>query len=337
MIEDYEEIFPKSQESNDYYINDFIERAKVARDKVAISTGFERLDFFLDGGLHEDTLYFVGSICSLGKTSLVLQIANAVAKQGNIVLIFSLEMARRELIAKSASQISFAKSGWNDRISITTREMMQVNYKTFKSEGVLIELDEAEQNEKREIMNQSVNEYAKYADKIFVYEGAERTTIETINKEITALVNEGCKPVVFIDYMQLIAPSNARKSDKQTLDETVTLLKQIARDYKIPIIGISSFNRDSYTKPVSMSSFKESGTIEYSSDVLIGLQLAGMDQKSKKSIPQREVESFDFDKEMRKYPREIELKILKNRNGETGGTIKFDFYSKFNHFQESNQ
>ena len=49
-------------------------------------------------------------------------------------------------------------------------------------------------------------------------------------------------------------------------------LKRLSRDYKLPLIGISSFNRDSYTEAVSMKSFKESGAIEYSSDVLMGLQ-----------------------------------------------------------------
>ena len=39
-------------------------------------------------------------------------------------------------------------------------------------------------------------------------------------------------------------------------------LKRFSRDYSIPIIGISSFNRDNYTAPVNMASFKESGAIE---------------------------------------------------------------------------
>ena len=44
----------------------------------------------------------------------------------------------------------------------------------------------------------------------------------------------------------------------------------------MPVLGISSFNRDNYNNPVGMQSFKESGAIEYSSDVLIGLQFKGV-------------------------------------------------------------
>ena len=51
----------------------------------------------------------------------------------------------------------------------------------------------------------------------------------------------------------------------------------MSRDLHIPIIGISSFNRQSYTDPVNLSSLKESGALEYGSDVVIGLQYEGMD------------------------------------------------------------
>jgi replicative DNA helicase len=72
-----------------------------------------------------------------------------------------------------------------------------------------------------------------------------------------------------------------------------------------------------------MSSFKESGAIEYSSDVLIGMQLKGAGDKN-----------ADLEELKKKTPREVELKILKNRNGRTGEVIDFEFYSKYNDFEE---
>ena len=73
-----------------------------------------------------------------------------------------------------------------------------------------------------------------------------------------------------------------------------------------------------------MQAFKESGAIEYSTDVLIGLQLRGVGNKN-----------FDIDQAKSKNPREVEAVILKNRNGRTGGRIGFDFYAMFNYFTES--
>lgn len=72
-----------------------------------------------------------------------------------------------------------------------------------------------------------------------------------------------------------------------------------------------------------MEAFKKSGALEYGSDVLFGLQLKGTGRKD-----------FNVNTEKQKEPREVELVILKNRNGATGGKIEFDYFAKFNYFQE---
>ena len=89
------------------------------------------------------------------------------------------------------------------------------------------------------------------------------------------------------------------------------------------MIAISSFNRASYSEKVTLEAFKESGAIEYGSDVLIGLQLKGAGSKN-----------FDSTEEKKKDPREVELVILKNRNGKTGDTIPYRYYPMFNYFEE---
>ena len=72
-----------------------------------------------------------------------------------------------------------------------------------------------------------------------------------------------------------------------------------------------------------MQAFKESGAIEYSTDVLIGLQLMGTG-----------ADDFDVDEAKSRNPREIEAIILKNRNGRTGGKIGYNYYAMFNYFSE---
>ena len=130
--------------------------------------------------------------------------------------------------------------------------------------------------------------------------------------------------MVIIDYVQLLAPIDPRMSDKQNTDKSVLELKRISRDYKIPIIGISSLNRENYNLPISMSAFKESGSIEYSSDVLLGLQAKGIGSDK----------NFDINKAKAQNPREIELVVLKNRNGATGGKVDYNYYTMFNCFKE---
>jgi replicative DNA helicase len=101
-------------------------------------------------------------------------------------------------------------------------------------------------------------------------------------------------------------------------------LKQISRDFSIPVIGISSLNRASYSKnnqnggqngagKVALESFKESGAIEYSSDILIGLNRNSDDNTGKAMM---------------------ELDILKNRNGIKDIAADFEYYYKYNYFRE---
>ncbi len=147
-------------------------------------------------------------------------------------------------------------------------------------------------------------------------------------KEIRKQVEEHIRitkrnPVILIDYLQIISPHDKKATDKQNTDKAVIELKRISRDYKIPVFAVSSFNRENYKNPVSMTSFKESGAIEYSSDVLIGLQLEGTGTKD-----------FDVEEAKKQYPRRIEARIIKNRNGKAGVSISYNYYPKFNHFEE---
>jgi replicative DNA helicase len=81
-----------------------------------------------------------------------------------------------------------------------------------------------------------------------------------------------------------------------------------------------------------MESFKESGAVEYSSDVLIGLQLECVNDFEGKTKPEERKAAINAAK--RANPRKVELVILKNRNGETGKTIAYNYYPMFNHFEE---
>ena len=134
----------------------------------------------------------------------------------------------------------------------------------------------------------------------------------------------GKKPVVIVDYLQMLAPYSERMTDKMNTDRNITELKRISRDYKIPLIVISSLNRGSYSKKISEDAFKESGAIEYTADILIGLQFEGQDN----------TQDFDLTKAKSEEPRKIELVILKNRSGEIGKKVCYSYYPMFNLFEE---
>lgn len=271
-------------------MQDFINGIKKRAETRAISTGFKSLDYQLsgdnaDGGLFEG-LYIIGAISSLGKTTFTLQIADQIAQQGRDVLIFSLEMARDELIAKSISRHTIQE------VLNSPKEWAKTEYaKTTRGITSLARWSKYSQQE-IEIINKAMAAYNSYANHIFIFEGIGDYSADVIRNQVEKhIAMTGETPVIIVDYIQILAPQSDKLTDKQAIDKSVLELKRISRDYKAAVIGISSFNRNNYNEAVNMAAFKESGAIEYSSDVLIGLQLMGAGEKN-----------FDADKAKKRKP-----------------------------------
>lgn len=283
-------------------------------------TGFKALDAELDGGLYPG-LYVIGAVSSLGKTTLALQIADNIARSGEDVLIFSLEMAAGELMAKSISRLTYELCGGNTGNAKTVR-----GYTTYKRYAGYsrAELDLIERAEKA---------YSAYAGRITYTEGLGDIGAEEIKQAVKKhIAITGNKPTVIIDYLQILAPADVRASDKQNTDKAIIELKRLSRDYDIAVVGISSFNRDNYTAAATMAAFKESGAIEYGSDVLLALQPAGMEEAS--NDKQKAANKKKLDDCKASDVRQVEAVILKNRNGKTGGSVTFNYYAMFNSFEE---
>ena len=297
------------------HLQEFMDKIAESVNTPATPTGFTNLDKALDGGLYEG-LYVLGAITSLGKTTLALQIADQIADSGRDVLIFSLEQSRAELMSKSISRLTL--------LDVLDNGGEIANAKTNR--GITAGARWKYYNEKEiALIKRAVASYGEYAKHIFIHEGMGNIGIEEVRETVRKHQHfTGQAPVVIVDYVQILAPYNVRATDKQNTDKAVLELKRISRDYKIPVIGISSFNRASYKEKVDLEAFKESGSLEYGSDVLIGLQLKGAGKKD-----------FDSTEAKRRDPREVELVILKNRNGKTGAVIELDYHPFFNYFEES--
>lgn len=308
------------------HLQDFLNGITERVNTPAISTGFPNLNGLLDGGLYEG-LYIIGAVSSLGKTTFTLQLADNLAKDGRDVIIFSLEMARSELMAKSISRLTYLKAE-DKRHAKSTRGITSGQ-----------RWERYTQNEKQ-VINKALSEYKTYAEHIFIHEGIGNIGVEQIREVVKKHITiTGNKPVIIIDYLQILAPYEPRATDKQNTDKAVLELKRLSRDNKIPVIGVSSFNRDNYLSPVNLASFKESGAIEYSADVLMGLQFAGMDYKGKENEKDRNTRLREIAKDAEQKAKagqgvNIELKVLKNRNGGKG-VCSYKFYPMFNYFQET--
>ena len=191
-------------------LGDFIADIEKRHNRDCVSTGFENLDEILDGGFYPG-LYIIGAISSLGKTTFALQVADNAAKKGQDVLVFSLEMGKQELIAKSISRLSFQKcKNWGSDLDFATTTRNLMNGKSLNSK------------ERVDFLNECIKGYADYAGRIYYHIGIGDIGVEKIKAVIARHIKiTGRKPLVIIDYLQIIAPFDMRATDKQNTDKAV--------------------------------------------------------------------------------------------------------------------
>lgn len=317
-------------------------------------TGFTELDKKLDGGFMGEQLIFLGAISSLGKTSYALQIATQIAEQGKDVLIFSLEMSKNELNAKTISRYthiltSGKKDQYRQKYRLTTRDILsgRVGEMVFKQA----------QDEQAKVFTEALEATKKIAGNVRIFVGENDVDVDKVREIVDVHIRATNKrPFVILDYLQILSASEeAKTTDKRLLtDYDVTRLKVISRDFHLPVLVISAFNRTSYLEPVSMGSFRESSGIEYSSDILLAMQYDGMDYQKHWFTTQagNKKKVFESTQDHNTRVRElldkmdkdgasgkelpIELKILKNRNG-SKGSLYYDFLPAYNYYGEKTE
>lgn len=319
-----------AKESASASLQKIIERIRVGDKCPPIPTGLSTLDVILGGGLRPG-LYMLGAVQSLGKTSLVMQVMDNVAAAGHDVLVFSLEMARDELITRSIARITY-------ELSLKKQEPGRMAYSTVELlMGTAYNRDGAEG---RKRILEAAEMYAEYADRIFIIEGVGDVTVAQMEEAVKRHIEiTGQCPVVVCDYLQIVPAEETRgRTDKQNTDYNVVALKRLSRDLSIPVVVISSFNRQNYAEPLNPSAFKESGAVEYSADVLIGLQYQAMEYRAgdeKEGQRARRIAALIRhwnDAGKLGKPQGIHVKVMKNRQGYKDGAY-LSYWPAFNYFE----
>lgn len=286
-----------------------IEKYKTFMDK---KTGFNNLDEKMRG-LYAG-LYVIGGISSVGKTTFIHQLGDQLAEQGEHVIFFSLEQSKLEMVSKSLARIT-AKID-------QSKALPAISIRSGHIPRIVIKAAEL---------------YEETASRVNIIEGNYGTDVKTIRSYVERYINiNNVRPIVIIDYLQIITSVDPRLGDKQKIDYNVTELKRMSRDLDITVFVISSLNRGNYLAPIGFESFKESGGIEYTADVVWGIQLQAIHDelfdKEGKIGKKREL----IRKAKKADPRDIELVCLKNRNGISSFSCNFKYYPKYDLFVEDN-
>lgn len=287
---------------------DDLERFRKTSSK---ETGFPKLDQET-GGLYSG-LYIVGAVSSLGKTTFIHQMADQMAERGETILYFSMEQSRSEMVSKSISRQIAKTYGVNSNIS-----SLKIRKGTAGDDGKIYE---------------AMMKYQTYAERVNIVQTGFSSDISFIENVTNTFIQEkGVTPIVVIDYLQII-DIEGNMTDRQRIDGIIKKLKKIQLQHGLTMIVISSLNRSNYTTAIDFESFKESGLIEYSADVVWGLQLEAIHEVENEKEASKKRERLQ--KAKADTPRKIELVCLKNRYGISNFTKSFEYYPQCDYFRES--
>ena len=262
---------------------------------TGISTGFIEFDR-MTSGLHPAEMIVIAARPSMGKTALVMNIAEHVAVNDKLpVGVFSLEMSSQQLVQRLLCSRA------------------RVNLQKVR-DGFLAERDFPS-------LTAAASKLAEA--KIFIDDSAGLSILE-LRAKARRLKAQHDVQLLVIDYLQLLRSTSRRAQDNRQLEisEISAGLKGLAKDLKIPVIVVAQLNRQpeqrSGGKP-RLSDLRESGSIEQDAD-LVGLLVRP--------------ELYEEDEEARvEKSGEAQLIIAKQRNGPVG-EIPLTFLKEFTRFED---
>lgn len=272
-------------------------------------TGFVNLDGVI-GNLYPG-FYVLGAGSSLGKTTFLLQMADQLIADCEPVIYFTMEQSQLELVTKSLSRRTALKCRANPQYAKTAIQIRK--------------------GDVSQVVQDAYHDYLQDTDIFTIIQGDFSTNMDEIYRIVDDYVKTTGKiPIIMVDYLQIVQEDQS--TDKAKVDYITKRLKVLQRTYNTVVIAISSINRGNYMLPIDFESFKESGSIEYSADVVWGLQLQILNDPAftQAKNPAQRRKLIAMAKAM--SPRQVELVCLKNRYGIASYSCGFLYYPQYDLF-----
>ncbi len=210
-----------------------------------LKVGFKNLDEATNGFM-PGQMIVLAARPGCGKTSFVMNMVSNIAsrKDGKeVVAVFNLEMSAIELVLRMMSNIAGIDSR-DIQNGLENREGLD---KIWLAQDIL--------------KNSNV----------YIDDSAMITTEQIMSKCRRLKAQKGRLDLVVIDYLQLISPSDSRKSKLEQVSDISRFVKLLAKELKVPVIILSQMsrsieNRDDKTP--KLSDLRESGAIEQDADIV---------------------------------------------------------------------
>ena len=268
------------------HVGEFAQRFVNPSETWGLPTGFRDLDKWT-GGLEDESLYLIAARPSVGKTALMLNLANHIAVSGEPVVIFSLEMSSTQLLTR----LTCLRGGFN---SYAVRQGL-LNGAAWSDE----------------MRGRFFDEYDRVSDlPIWVDDAGGITTRETRNR-LAGFLREHQARVVFFDYINLAG--NKGENRNIEVGAVARGLKEIAKEFHLPVVALCQLSRKTEstdTKEPELSHLRDSGELEQVAQVILFLH--------RQDYINRGVMGYTPD-------HKCKVIIAKNQSGEVGHVfLRFD-------------
>lgn len=245
--------------------------------KVSVTSGLRDLDKMLNG-FQPNELTILAGRPSMGKTDVLNHLALHAGWAGYLPIIFSLEMGRVSMIDRL-----IASSGGYNRLKMRDPYEHFTDAQKGKWVKSLTHLDQA---------NIHIDDRAGLT--VAQMKARARQVIKS---------NRDKKPIIYVDYLQIIRPENPRENQTQAVGQISGDLKRMAKEFGCPVVCLSQLSRAVEQRPDKrpiMSDLRDSGNIEQDADVIAFLY--------RDDYYDKESENKDV----------LEMIVAKHRNGPTG-------------------
>ena len=185
------------------------ERMEHPLEVSGIPSGFREIDHFTEGFTRGD-LVIIAARPSVGKTSLGLAIAHHVAKRGTGVLVFSLEMDSKQIVARF-----LGLNSRTDLLALRTGNIRDTDAAAALA-GLPILIDDTP--------------------------GISIMEIRTKARRAIAQAPGGLG-IIVVDYVQLIRTGEHEENRVQELSTITRNLKSLARELDVTIVALSQLSR----------------------------------------------------------------------------------------------
>jgi replicative DNA helicase len=266
----------------------------ILNPKRTLTTCFAGLNRMIVG-LKQSGLYVIGARPGVGKTVVGMQLAWEISRSEDVVF-FSLEM---------------------DKASLLNRVV---------SGELAIPLESIERGTLLPEWKSAIGDLIRTVENKLIISDRGGQTISQIRSYLNAVMQQRPVKAVFVDYLQLIQAANPKSPKYEQISQISMDLKNLAKEFGIPVIALAQLNRRIDGKPderPTAGDLRDSGQIEQDADVIIMLSR----KQSEEDIIEDKNIASGVSQKLYAFGQKslITLDVVKNRHGATGFfEAKFD-------------